>query len=168
MIKIQFKMFTSFLEIEDDYLNGEYGYFQFCIDGQCYGEYREDIELDILSTNIYGWFSYFIQAMCLLRNNSIVYISDTDTSEVWIKLVVDEEAIQISEICAEKPEGSYSVETDINLNEKSIAWKRAVKAANFQKELVFKGEQYLAALKRLNQKANKKIEKLEIQLKEIK
>lgn len=71
MIEIKFKIFTSFIE-EDDNLKGEYGYFLVKINNECYGEYREDIDLDILSMNIYDWFSNFIQAILLIRSNDKV------------------------------------------------------------------------------------------------
>lgn len=168
MIEIKFKVFTSYIE-DDDELKGEYGYFQLCLDDKSYGEYREDIELDILSMNIYDWFSNFAQASILLKsNNNIVYISDVETSDVWIKMMVDEENIQISEIYADKPDGSHSVETDINLNEKSRVWEKTVKFQEFQKELVLKGEQYLSELKKINNGNNEYVQKLEMQLKEIK
>jgi hypothetical protein len=153
---------------EDDGLKGEYGYFQFCVDDKTYGEYREDIEWDILSMNIYDWFSNFVQAFILLKDNNIVYISDVETSEVWIKMVADEENIQISEIYADKPDGSHSVEVDINLIEKSKVWEKTIKIQDFERELVLKGKQYLAELKKLNNETNKYIQKLEVGLKEIK
>lgn len=90
-----------------------------CVDDKTYGEYREDIELDILSMNIYDWFSNFVQAIILSKNNNIVYIGNVETSEVWIKMIPDEENIQIIEIYADKPDGSHSVETDINIDEKN-------------------------------------------------
>lgn len=167
MINIKFKIFTSYIEDDDD-LKGEYGYFQFCVDDKTYGEYREDIELDILSMNIYDWFSNFVQAFILLKNNNIVYISDVETSEIWIKMITDKENIQISEIYANKPDGSHSVETDINLDEKTKIWEKTVRVQDFQKELVLKGEQYLSELKKLNSATNEYIQKLEIQLKESK
>ncbi|WP_207578313.1 hypothetical protein [Listeria seeligeri] len=168
MIEIKFKIFNSYIEDDDDDLKGEYGYFQLCVDDKTYGEYRDDIELDILSMNIYDWFSNFVQAFILLKSNSIVYISDVETSEVWIKMITDEENIQISEVYADKPEGSYSVETDINLDEKNKIWEKTVKVQDFQKELVLKGKQYLSELKKLNSRTNEYIQKLETQLKEIK
>lgn len=167
MIEIKFKIFTSYIEDDDD-LKGEYGYFQLCVDGKTYGEYREDIELDILSMNIYDWFSNFVQAFILLKNNNIVCISDVETSEVWIKMVADEEDIQISEIYADKPDGIHSVETDINLNEKRKVWEKTIKIQDFERELVLKGEQYLSELKIFNNETNEYIQKLEMQLKEIK
>lgn len=167
MVKIKFKIFTSYIE-DDDELKGEYGYFQLCVDDKTYGEYREDIELDILSMNIYDWFSNFVQAFISLKNGNIVYISDVETSEVWIKMMANEENIQISEIYADKPDGSHSVETDINLDEKNRVWEKTVKVLDFQRELVLKGEQYLSELKKLNSETNEYIQKLEKQLKEIK
>ncbi|MBO0477908.1 hypothetical protein DOK76_12570 [Vagococcus sp. DIV0080] len=167
MIEIKFKVFTSYFEDEDE-LKGEYGYFQLCVDDKTYGEYREDIELDILSMNIYDWFSNFAQACILLKNKNIVYISDVETSEVWIKLMTDGEDVQISEIYADKPDGSRSVETDINLDEKNRVWEKMVKVIDFQSELFLKGEQYLSELKKSNSETNEYIQKLEMQLKEIK
>ncbi|MBL1230948.1 hypothetical protein IW492_17105 [Enterococcus sp. BWB1-3] len=136
------------------------------MDDKTYGEYREYIELDILSMNIYDWFSNFAQTCMLLKN--IVYLSDVETSEVWIKMIADGEDVQISEIYADKPDGSHSVETDINLDEKNRVWEKTVKVLDFQRELVFKGEQYLLELKKLNSETNEYIKKLEMQLKEIK
>ncbi|MBL1230999.1 hypothetical protein IW492_17380 [Enterococcus sp. BWB1-3] len=167
MIKFKFKIFTSYIE-DDDELKGEYGYFQLCLGDKTYGEYREDVELDILSMNIYDWFSNFAQACILLENNNVVYISDVETPEVWIKMMANKENIQISEIYADKPEGSHSVETDINLEEKNRTWEKTVKVLDFQRELVLKGEQYLSELKKLNSGTNEYIQKLEMQLKEIK
>lgn len=166
MFEIKYKIFTSFIEEDDDF-NGEYGYFQFCIDDKFYGDYREDIELDILSMNIYDWFENLIKAVKLLKNKSVVYISDIETTEVWIKMFRDEDNICLSEIYAEKPEGSSSVETDINLTEKNKVWEKTVVTNNFQKELISKGKQYLEELKKLNNQNHKQIEKLGILLKEI-
>lgn len=167
MIEIKFKIFTSFIE-EDDNLKGEYGYFLVKINNECYGEYREDIDLDILSMNIYDWFSNFIQAILLIRSNDKVYISDVETPEVWIKLVKSEENLQISEVRADKPEGSLSVEADIELNEKSTVWESLINLQDFQKELIFKGEQYVAELKKLNAKNNELMKELETLLEKIK
>lgn len=167
MLEIKFKIFTSYIE-EDDNLKGEYGYFQLCADDKTYGEYREDIELDILSMDIYDWFCNFIQALILLKNNNVVYISDVETSEVWIKIASEEKNIQISEIYADKPDGSHSVEININLDETNIIWAKTVKFQDFQKELVLKGQQYLSELKKLNSGTNEYIQKLEMHLKEIK
>lgn len=167
MIEIKFKIFTSFIE-EDDNLKGEYGYFLVKINNECYGEYREDIDLDILSMNIYDWFSNFIQAILVIRSKGKVYISDVETPEVWIKLVKSEENLQVSEVRADKPEGSLSVEADIELNEKSTVWESSVNLQDFQKELIFKGEQYVEELKKLNAENNELMKELEILLEKIK
>ncbi|MGG5342902.1 hypothetical protein [Enterococcus sp. AZ192] len=167
MIEIKFKIFTSFIE-EDDNLKGEYGYFLVKINNECYGEYREDIDLDILSMNIYDWFSNFIQAILLIKSNDKVYISDVETPEVWIKLVKSEENLQISEVRADKPEGSLSVEADIELNEKSTVWESLINLQDFQKELILKVEQYVAELKNLNTENNELMKELEILLEKIK
>lgn len=166
LIKIMFKIFNSYIEDDDD-LKGEYGYFQLCVNDKTYGEYRDDIELDILSMNIYDWFCNLAQAFILLKNNSAVYISDVDTSEVWIKMMIDNDNIRISEIYADKPEGSSSVETDINLNEINEIWGETVKLQEYQKELVLKGEQYLSEMKNLNSRNNEYILKFETELEKM-
>jgi hypothetical protein len=167
VIEIKFKIFNSFIE-EDDNLKGEYGYFLVKINNECYGEYREDIDLDILSMNIYDWFSNFIQAILLIKSDDKVYISDVETSEVWIKLVKSEENLQISEVLADKPEGSLSVDADIKLNEKSTVWESSINLQDFEKELIVKGEQYVAELKKLNAENNELLKELEILLEKIK
>lgn len=79
-----------------------------------------------------------------------------------------EENLQISEVRADKPEGSLSVEADIELNEKSTVWESLINLQDFQKELILKVEQYVAELKNLNTENNELMKELEILLEKIK
>ncbi|WP_412935997.1 hypothetical protein [Lactiplantibacillus plantarum] len=90
-----------------------------------------------------------------------VYISDVETQEVWIKLaVLNIDTIKISEIRAEKPEGSLAVETDIELHEKSTVWEEIVQLSDVKRVLLATSEDYLAKLKKMNDTNNDYIEKL--------
>lgn len=160
MFKIKFKIFDSLIE-DDDRLKGEYGYFLFSVNENNYGEYRDDVDLDILSIDIYDWFDNFIEAINLLKTKKEVYISDVETQEVWIKLVIqDVDTIKISEIRAEKPEGSLAVEADIELHEKSTVWEEIVQFSDVKRVLFSASEDYISKLKKINDTKNDYIEKL--------
>ncbi|QAT29003.1 hypothetical protein EQW38_01685 [Lactiplantibacillus plantarum] len=160
MFRIKFKIFDSLIE-DNDGLKGEYGYFLFSVNENNYGEYRDDVDLDIFSTDIYDWFVNFIEAINLLKTKKEVYISDVETQEVWIELtVLNIDTIKISEIRAEKPEGSLAVETDIELHEKSTVWEEIVQLSDVKRVLLSTSEDYLAKLKKINDTNNDYIEKL--------
>lgn len=168
MFEIKFKIFNSFIE-EGDTLKGEYGYFIFNIHDKCYGEYMEEIDLDILSMNIYNWFINFMESIQFFENKNRVYISDVETPNVWIKMInKDDKNIQISEIRAEKPEGSKAVETDVDLVEQYIVWEKTVGFGEVVRELTYKGNQYLSELKKINNKDNKYIQELETMIHNLK
>lgn len=167
MVEIKFKIFSSFIQEEDDF-KGEYGYFLLRICDKFYGEYRKDIDLDILAMNIYDWFNNFMRSLILLKDDKKVYISDVETAEVWIRIISkNADSIQISELHADKIEGSHSLEVDIDLNEKDIVWQKTIRFKDFQEELIKKGKQYLLELKKLNNEKNKYVQYLEKLLKEI-
>ncbi|WP_317914345.1 hypothetical protein [Carnobacterium maltaromaticum] len=163
----KFKIFSSFIE-EEDALKGEYGYFLLKLGNESYGEYREDIDLEILSMDIYDWFTNFINAIKLLRTKEHVYISDVETPEVWIKLAnLGLDNIEISELRAEKPDGSHAVESEIELVEKKILWTETIKLEEFTSNLNTQVDIYLSELKLLNSSNNKYVKKLDKLVSEI-
>ncbi len=168
MFEIKFKIFNSFIG-DDDTLKGEYGYFLFNIHDKFYGEYIEEIDIDILSMNIYSWFMNFMKSIQFFENKNSVYISDVETQDIWIKMInKDNKNIQISKIHAEKPEGSKAVETDIHLVEQHIAWEKIVGFWEVLRELIYKGNQYLSELKKINNKDNQYIQELETMINDLK
>ncbi|BDR59378.1 hypothetical protein [Xylocopilactobacillus apicola] len=165
MIEIKYKIFDSFNAGNNEF-KGEYGYFLIVIDDETYGYYREDVDLDILSTNIYNWFVNLLKGLSLLESNKTVYISDVETPETWIRLAQNTENIQIGEINAEKPDGTLAIETDIDAKEATV-WTRIIKAKYFREELFVKVNKYLKDLEILNGRDNDKIKELKFLLSKL-
>lgn len=166
MFEISYKVFKN-NEIEDDELNGEYGYFQFDIDHESYGILIPQ-EIEEFSVSVYDWFLNFLEALLILENHNYVLISDIEKSDIWIELKKEDNNLKISKVSAGKIEVGGVVLKEKLPDTKYLYWKeKEVSFLEFKSELLEKSQSYIDEIKELNNSNNKYLEKLESKFNEV-
>lgn len=166
MFKITFKAFENDI-LEEMELNGADGYFQFEIRNETYGIFITK-DIDEFSVSIYWWLYYFLTAVLILKTENYVLISDIEKPKIWIELIKEKNIVKISQVTADKPEGSGAIETREMPNLIYQYWKdKQVSYENLKTEVVNKTKLYIEELRVLNNEVNKDILNLESLIIEI-
>ncbi|MDZ5609688.1 hypothetical protein U2I54_22165 [Bacillus pseudomycoides] len=156
------------LDISED-LKGEDGYFQIIIDDESYGMYIDHEEVMDFSSSVFWNFSYLLEATILLKEHTVVYLSDIATPRSWIEIKkYDSERLVISEADADKPIGSIAVEVGPLTNVTYPYWKdKVISLEDFKQELLEGSKKYVNDLKQLNGKKHRSILKLEYLIEQV-
>ncbi|MDL2302484.1 hypothetical protein LJC58_09030 [Lachnospiraceae bacterium OttesenSCG-928-D06] len=161
MFKIRYKIFAD-EELEDYEISGENGYFELTFVDEIYGIYISE-DIDIFSVSIYWWFYYLLEALDKIQDENYVLICDIETSNTWIEIKRDTDILNISEVSADKPNGSTAVECTIMPNLKYEYWKdKKILFEDFKLEILSKAREYLEELKSLNVEKHSQIINLEM------
>lgn len=168
MFQIRYKILRNMLDISDD-LKGEDGYFQLIVDDESYGMYIDNEEVMGFSSSIFWDFSYLLEVTILLKEHTVVYLSDIETPRSWIEIKkYDSERLLISEADAEKPIGSGAVEVGPLTNVTYPYWKdKVIPLKDFKQELLEESKKYVNDLKQLNDENHSDILKLEYLIEQV-
>lgn len=169
MFKIKYKIFDDLEgDIEGSEFHGEIGYFQLIANNSEYGVYL-DKEVDIVSVSIYWWMRYFAEATLKLKEKKTIYISDIETTKVWIELTKkDDNTIIIGKIQSPKLDGFSAIESESKIEKETIDWEEKINFEEYNVELISTFEKYLNDLNAINTQGNCYIKELEKLLNQLK
>lgn len=152
MCKILYKIFDNGLDVSNKYaLQGKYGYFKIILGNHSYGEFIEEMNLDILSVCVDEWFLNLGKALMMLEKYQEIYISDIETPAIWIKIVnFSEKDYEVSLISSSKPNGTLGLEKTLINKINEIEWTEKVSKTSFIEAYQKALATYLVELKAIN------------------
>lgn len=166
MFKIRYKIIDD-EDLEPWELRGADGYLEFQVVDEIYGIYLEE-DIDVFSVSIFWWLCYFLESILILNETNYVLISDIERANTCIEIKKYDEEIYISEVFAEKPEGSSALESKIISNIEYKSWRdKQVAFSDYMSEILSKSKNYLEEIKLLNNKFNKNLENLELLIEKV-
>lgn len=107
MFELNYRIINS----EYDDFTGQNGFFQFNCNGFLYGEmYPEELEEIMDNVSVFDWFERLIRVVENLITKEYVALSDVESYNLWIEFNKKKDDLEISIVCAEKPDGSKDLE----------------------------------------------------------
>ena len=144
----QIKYNIIILEDEDGEIKGTDGQFEIKCNNSVYGDFNLSA-LDIFHEQIYGWIKRYLRIVKRLQNSDYVVLSDIDSYKTWIEFKKNEDILIISQVDADKPDGSSDIENKlVNLRERR--WSETISYLQFEEEVISKSISFVKELKEIN------------------